>query len=271
MTTELLTIGVLQHESSPGDIKANLQRLSNAAKVAAGKQVQLLVTPEVSLCGYNLSVETNRQTAQAADGELMHAVSTLCVEHNMAIAYGFVEHDNGVYYNSVQLIDKHGNVLQRYRKSHLWGEMDNHLFTAGDSLLPPVTIDGWQVAMLICYDIEFPENPRAHALAGADLVIVPTALAGEWHTVADRVVPVRAYENQIFVAYANYCGTEFDCHYAGKSCICGPDSEDLARAEDEPALLVATLNKNSISSIRKSIPYHQDRLPALYQTLVARS
>ena len=267
--SETLTIAVLQHESSPGQLAANLQRLSDAAAQAAKQDVQLLVTPETSLCGYNLSLEANRKVAQPADGELTQAVSTLCQKYKMAIAYGFVEQDGDTFYNTVQLIDKTGRVLQRYRKTHLWGAMDKQLFTEGDAILKPVNIDGWQVAMLICYDIEFPENARTHALAGAELIVVPTALAGDWHTVADRVVPVRAYENQLFVAYANFCGSEYDCHYAGKSCICGPNSEDLARAQSDATLLIATLNKSSIQSIRDEIPYLQDRLPSLYNAITS--
>ncbi|MEE9332717.1 MAG: carbon-nitrogen hydrolase family protein [Granulosicoccaceae bacterium] len=266
---DVLTIAVLQHESSPGDVSANLERLTKAAAQAAAQNVQLLVTPEASLCGYNLSLETNRKVAQPAQGELTDAVSDLCKQHNMAIAYGFVERDGDTYYNTVQIIDKTGTVLQRYRKSHLWGEMDNDLFTAGETVLPPVTIEGWKVGMLICYDIEFPENARTHAIAGAELIIVPTALAGDWHIVAERVVPVRAYENQLFIAYANYCGTENDCEYAGRSCISGPDSDDIARAHTEATLLVGTLNKSRIQSIRKEIPYHQDRLPSLYKTITS--
>lgn len=267
---DALTIAVLQHESSPGNLSANLQRLTDTAAQAAAQNVQLLVTPETSLCGYNLSLEANRGVAQPAQGDLSNAVSALCKQNNLAIAYGFVEQDGSTYYNTVQIIDKTGKILQRYRKSHLWGAMDKQLFTAGDAVMPPVNIDGWQVGMLICYDVEFPENARTHALAGAELIIVPTALAGDWHTVADRVVPVRAYENQLFIAYANFCGVENDCHYAGRSCICGPDSEDLARAQTETTLLVATLNKSDIESIRKEIPYHQDRLPSLYQAITSK-
>ena len=156
--SDALTIAVLQHESSPGQLDANLQRLSDVAVQAAAQKVQLLVTPETSLCGYNLSLEANRKVAQPADGELTDAVSALCKQHNMAIAYGFVEQAGDTFYNTVQLIDKSGKVVQRYRKTHLWGAMDKQLFSAGDAILKPVEIDGWQIAMLICYDVEFPEK-----------------------------------------------------------------------------------------------------------------
>lgn len=265
--SDLFTLAVLQHQSSPGDVDANLNRLRNAAAIAASKQAQLLITPEVSLSGYNISVDTNRAVAQDAEGSLRQSIGELCKKHAIAIAYGFVEQDEDTYYNTVQLVDKHGEVLQKYRKNHLWGAMDNHLFTAGNKLQPPATVDGWQIAILICYDVEFPEYPRLHALAGADLIVVPTALAGEWHTVADKVVPVRAYENQLFVAYANFCGDENNCTYAGRSCICGPDASDLARADQEDALLIATLDRNDINTLRKEIPYHKDRLPNRYKSL----
>ena len=136
IVADALTIAVLQHESSPGDLSANLRRLTKAAEQAAAQNVQLLVTPETSLCGYNLSLEANRKVAQPAQGDLSDAVSALCKQHNMAIAYGFVEQDGDAYHNTVQVLDKTGKILQRYRKTHLWGAMDNHLFTAGDAVIP---------------------------------------------------------------------------------------------------------------------------------------
>ena len=68
-------------------------------------------------------------------------------------------------------------------------------------------IGGLKAALLICYDVEFPESVRALALAGAELVIVPTALMQPFDVVAKTIVPARAYENQLFVAYANRCGS----------------------------------------------------------------
>jgi len=105
------------------------------------------------------------------------------------------------------------------------------------------------------------------ALAGAELIIVPTALMEPWRDIADRVVPVRAYENQIYIAYCNYCDSEGDIIYEGRSCIVGPDGSDLDRAKQQPSLLNATLSKEQIKTTRNALPYHRDRLPHLYQPL----
>ena len=84
--------------------------------------------------------------------------------------------------------------------------------------------------MLICYDVEFPETLRLLALAGADLVCGADGADGALRLVARTLVPARAYENQVFLAYANRCGREGELVYLGHSCIVGPDGTELARA-----------------------------------------
>ena len=119
----------------------------------------------------------------------------------------------------------------------------------------------WQIitaAMLICYDVEFPEMVRAAAIAGADLVIVPTALRRRWSVIAEKLIPVRALENGIFLAYANWAGAEADWDYAGLSVIAGPDGSELARAGDSPQTIIATLDQAAIATIRPQLPYLQD-------------
>jgi predicted amidohydrolase len=69
------------------------------------------------------------------------------------------------------------------------------------------------------------------------------------------VVPVRAYENGVFVAYANYCGAGAGESYLGESVICGPDGRDLARAAKTPALVTATLDLNEIARARRFLPF----------------
>ena len=93
-----------------------------------------------------------------------------------------------------------------------------------------VDLDGWRLGLLICYDVEFPENARALALAGADLIAAPTANMDPYEVVATTLVPARAYENQVYFAYANYCGHEGEISYCGQSCVVAPDGTDAARA-----------------------------------------
>jgi len=86
-----------------------------------------------------------------------------------------------------------------------------------------------------------------------------------WREVAEKVIPVRAYENQIFIAYCNYCGDENGLQYEGRSCIAGPDGTDLARAAQAPTMLTATLERQAIQDARSALPYHRDRRPELYK------
>lgn len=241
--------------------------MAEYAKHASKQGVELLLFPEASLTGYNNSVDTNKQIAQARDGAAATAIADICKQHNLAIAYGFAEADNNTIYNSVQLIDASGKSLALYRKTHLWGEQDRTLFTAGEDLIPVIEWNGWRIGFLICYDVEFPETVRRLALEGAELILNPTALMSPFTTVADQVVPVRAYESQLFIAYANFCGNEYEQAYVGHSCIAGPDGTTLAKASTIPTMLTATIDKSSIASNRASLPYHRDRLPQLYKVL----
>ena len=84
--------------------------------------------------------------------------------------------------------------------------------------------------MAICYDVEFPKLVRAYALAGAEVVLVPTVNMQPYTGIATRVVPARAEEHEIYVAYANRVGSEGNFEYCGPSCVVGPDGLDHARA-----------------------------------------
>ncbi len=264
-----LTIAALQHVPAPNNIPAALQRLDTAANQAKADGCKLMIVPECSITGYNQTLQTMQQVALSADGKVSQAIADICRKYQIAIGYGFAEKDKGQYFNSVQVVDAKGVSIGKYRKTHLWGDLDRTLFKEGDSFSPVFELEGWKIGMLICYDIEFPEPARALALAGAELVITPTGLMQPWRDIAERVVPVRAYENQYYIAYCNYCGEEGDLTYEGRSCIVGPDGTDLDRAKKSPVLLTATLTKDAIKQCRQALPYHCDRRPALYQSLTS--
>ncbi len=265
--SDTFKLALAQHESTPADIDTSLSRIATDALNAAEQGCQLLLLPEASLTGYNNPVPSMRTVAQPAQGESARAIATICQNYQLAIAYGFAELDNNDVFNSVQLIDKHGDVKALYRKTHLWGDSDRARFRPGTDLHQVFELDGWKLGFLICYDIEFPENVRRLALEGAELLLVPTALMSPWTMIANKLVPVRALENQLYVAYANLCGSEFGVEYIGHSCIVGPDGTELSRASTSPQLLSAQLQKGAIADARQALPYHQDRRPALYTAL----
>lgn len=260
-----LGISLLQHLPEPADIDAGLNRLEHAAKEAASQGSSLLITPECGMTGYDISEEHARRAEFTADGPTSRRIADIAQRHSIAILFGYMEKSGENRFNSIQLVDENGDTLLHYRKTHLWGDLDRQLFSAGDALAPVINFKGWRIGTLICYDVEFPETVRSLALGGAQLVLVPTALMHPYRFVADTMVRVRAAENQVYLAYANLVGAERNTVYEGCSTIVGPQGDELARApSDKAALLHTTLAAASLNDIRRQLPYFQDRRPELY-------
>ena len=117
---------------------------------------------------------------------------------------------------------------------------------------------GLQIATLICYDAEFPETARHVASMGAELILVPTALGAQWDWVSKTMVPTRAYENGVFLAYANSAGTENGMGFLGQSFIAAPNGKELARAGASPELIYAELKREQVTKAQSRLPYLND-------------
>lgn len=264
-----MRVALYQCPPLPLDVAANLQRLQQLATEAKG--ADLLVAPEMFLTGYNIGVDAVNVLAQGRDGEAAQQVAQIAKTSGVAILYGYPERaEDGQIYNAVQLIDAQGERLCNYRKTHLFGDLDHSMFSAGEDDFPLVELNGWTLGFLICYDLEFPENARRLALAGADLILVPTANMIPFDFIADVTVRARAYENQCYVAYANYCGSEEQIHYCGQSSIAAPDGSRIAQAGLDEALIVGTLDRQLMLDSRAANRYFLDRRPALYDALNKR-
>jgi len=261
-----LRVALWQCEQRPGDVAGNLARLHETALGAARDGADLLVCPEMFLSGYNIGAEAVQRLAEPADGPSARAVATLAREAGLAIVYGFAERgERAAVFNAVQLIDAQGQRLGSYRKAHLFGALDRAQFSPSAGECPLFTLRGWRIGLLICYDIEFPEAARRLALLGAELIVVPTANMQGFDTVPLTLVPARAYENQHFVAYANACGPEGGIVYGGLSTIAAPDGSVLARAGQDPAVLMAGLDPHHAG--RTMNTYLADRRPDIYGAL----
>jgi predicted amidohydrolase len=260
-----MRLAVQQTAPLSGDVAGNLQRLEHTALTAAAAGAELLVCPEMSLTGYNIGAATVQRLAEPAGGALSEAVATIAQSAGIAIVYGYPERDaDGAMFNAAQCMSADGQRVANHRKTHLFGELDRGMFSAAAELSPVFELNGWRIGLLICYEVEFPENARCLALAGAELIVVPTANMREFDFVAMTLVPARAYENQCFVAYANHCGSESDIEYGGLSSIVGPDGAFLELAERDEALPIATLDRARLATSRERFPYLADRRPALY-------
>jgi predicted amidohydrolase len=262
-----MKIAIYQGPGIPLDVAANIETLSLQAERAARESARLLIAPEMILSGYNIGPQAISERAERSDGASAQAIADIARRHGIAILYGYPERAEGHIYNSIQLIERDGKSLANYRKSHLFGAIDCDAFSPGSDETVLADVDGWRVGFLICYDVEFPENVRRLALAGADFVAVPTAVMPPYDSVATHMVPTRAYENHLFVAYANRCASENGLDYIGQSCVVGPDGKDLARAERDEALIFADLERDLLDRWRRVNTYLDDRRPALYGPL----
>ncbi|NMX67533.1 carbon-nitrogen hydrolase family protein [Pseudomonas sp. WS 5111] len=261
-----MRVALYQCPPLPLDVAGNLKRLHHVAHEAG--DADLLVLPEMFLTGYNIGAEAVGALAETQDGPAAQTIAELARNAGLAILYGYPERaEDGQIYNSVQLIDATGQRRCNYRKTHLFGDLDHSMFSAGGDEFPIVELNGWKLGFLICYDLEFPENTRRLALAGAELILVPTANMVPFDFVADVTVRARAFENQCYVAYANYCGHEDQIQYCGQSSIAAPNGQRVAQAGLDEALIVATLDRLLIRDAQAANHYLADRRPELYAAL----
>ncbi|MFF3380953.1 carbon-nitrogen hydrolase family protein [Streptomyces sp. NPDC002680] len=258
---------LLQSSGRPGSLVANLKVLDETAARAAAAGAALLAAPEMFLTGYAIGDDIGR-LAEPADGDSADAVAEIASRHGLAIAYGYPERAADQVFNSAQLISADGTRLANYRKTHLFGRFERDHFTPGEQPVVQAELNGLRVGLMICYDVEFPENVRAHALAGTDLLLVPTAQMHPFQFVAESVVPVRAFENQMYVAYVNRVGQEGEFDFVGLSTLAAPDGVARTRAGRGEELLFADVDPVLLAASREANPYLQDRRPGLYGSLI---
>ncbi|PSB33616.1 carbon-nitrogen hydrolase family protein [Stenomitos frigidus] len=257
-----MKLAIYQGAGIPKDVTANLTLLARMSVAAAKQQVNLLIFPELFLTGYNIG-DAVKELAEPFNGRSLQFAASLARESKLALLFGYVERDGKTLYNSAALIDADGNLAANYRKAHLFGAEEQRLFMTGRERVLH-TIAGVRVGVLICYDVEFPEAVRALALQGAELIAVPTALMFPYTQIPLVLIPTRALENQVFVAYANRIGVEGNLKYCGLSTIAAPDGTVLAQAGADETLLVADLDPAAIAETRSIFSYLDDRRPELY-------
>ena len=254
-----MKIAGFQMQSVVGDVTANLDKIDAAARRAAAEGARLLIAPELAVTGYGAG-EAFPDLASPADGPATERLSAIAHRHGLTIVAGFAEKDGEAVYNSAFLTDGREQATV-YRKSHLYGPYEKQWFRPQEPCSVLAAVDGLRLGMLICYDVEFPENVRRLATAGADLIVVPTALPTGWsgQFIAEHMIRVRAFENQVFVAYVNHCGSDEKFSYAGLSRIAAPDGSLLAQAPaDGESLIIADIDPPAFNRSRSENTYLAD-------------
>lgn len=248
-----MKLAVFQAECGGLDLGDRLARLDRALQ---GHTLNLVVCPELFATGYHIATD-HRDLGEPAEGRYFRAVAELAKTHACAIAYGYPE-AAGRTFNSAAIVGADGELLANHRKRLASPSSFEETSFANGASQTLFELAGTKVAVAICYEIEFPETARNAALAGADLLIVPTALVEAWPVVAERVVPARAFENGLWVAYANHAGRELSHTYLGGSRIFAPDGREVAVAGRDEELLVAEVDKAAVTAARDRLPYLRD-------------
>jgi predicted amidohydrolase len=254
-----MKIAGFQMQPVVGDIEANLAKIEAAADRAAMEGAELLIAPELALTGYG-AADRFPDLATPAHGPVTQRLSEIAAKHGLAIVAGFAEKAFESTFNSAFFTDGKGQTAV-YRKCNLYGPYEREWFRQEDRRQVLVTLAGIRIGFLICYDVEFPENVRQLAKGGADLVVVPTALPPGWSGtfIAEHMIQVRAFENQIFVAYINHCGSDNLFAYAGLSRIAAPDGRLIAEAPAEgETLIFAKVDTASYAGSRAENSYLSD-------------
>jgi predicted amidohydrolase len=234
-----------------GDLAGNLAKVSAAIERSAAA-TDVLVLPELATSGYSFAdAREARACALSATDPVFDRWHDLAGP--AVLVAGFAElGDDGQLYNSAVLIDRDGSRTV-YRKTHLW-DSERLFFSAGGAAPPVVDTAVGHVAMLICYDLEFPELTRGVALAGAELLAVPTNWplvprpAGE-HPPEVVIAMAAARVNRMVIACCDRRGTERGQEWTQGSTVIGADGWPVAVADVDGLLhaevdLAATRSKH---------------------------
>lgn len=258
-----MRIAVMQAQAEVLDIQSNLDVIQLAAQQAASAGVEILLTPELFAVGYApYELRESLDTTQISDAH--RRLSEIASEHSIALAYSLPEVRDSDWLITATFVDHRGAKLAHYQKVQLFGSEEQAVFMPGDN--PPASFEykEMMLGMVICFDVEFPEIVREAARRSVELLLVPTAMGLGYERVCTHLVPTRAMESQLFIAYSNHCGSQAGFELAGTSVIAGPDGSVLAQAGYEPEVLYAEISHGPDNRAKTEVPYLSEARPELY-------
>jgi predicted amidohydrolase len=226
------TVGIAQWLPVPGELELNQETARAAVAELAARGADLVVLPEMWLTGYDPGhlVEHSGRAAEPLDGPLVARLRSWAREQSVMLCAGTIpELDGSDVYNTAVLIDADGELLTAHRKVHLYRPGGEHLaFAAGSSLRVVETSRLGPVGVLVCFDGDFCESARTLALAGAGLVILPSAYETAAERWWDLLYPAQALGNAQWWVMANQCGDNGSIEFLGGSRVIAPDGEIVA-------------------------------------------
>ncbi len=294
-----MCVAVIQQQNT-ADLDANLARSMDKIREAVAQGAQLVMLQELHRSLYFCQSEDTAMfdLAETVPGPSTDALGALARELQVVIVASlFEKRATGLYHNTAVVLESDGHLAGLYRKMHIPddpGFYEKFYFTPGDATFnaghsgfTPIRTSVGKLGLLVCWDQWYPEAARLMALAGADLLLYPTAIGWdrsddpeEQNRQLDAWITVQrahAVANGLPVLVANRTGFEpgpdgnGGIDFWGNSFVCGPQGEYLARADrDQEQTLVVDLDMARSEEVRRIWPYLRDRRVDAYQDLTKR-
>lgn len=268
---KVITIAICQMQVV-ADKAANLAKAGQMIQVAS-KQAQLVILPEI----FNAPYQTDRlaQNAEPIPGPTTDFLAAQARESQVLLIGGSIAEINsdGKIYNTSCVFDDTGKLIGQHRKLHLFDInipskivfKESDVFTAGDQL-GIISHNGLNIAVLICYDIRFPELARKATLAGAQMLVVPAAFnmtTGPAHW--ELLMRTRAIDNQLFVIAASPARNPQSSYQVwGHSMAVDPWGRIISQGATEEEIIYADLDLSLLDKVRRELPVLKNRRPELY-------
>lgn len=223
-------IAGVQMDPKIGAVKENLAKIMERTGTAAANGANLVVFPECALTGYMFTSRTEAiPFAESIPGPSTEKLAALCRELGVYLVAGMLEKERDKCFNAAVLVGPEG-LIGKYRKNHLpFLGIDRYL-DSGNQPFPVFETAVGRIGLFICYDCTFPESSRVMALAGADILVLPTNWPEGRAKVPLYIIPTRAYENKVHVVAVDRVGRERGAEFLGKSKIVNAWGDVLAEA-----------------------------------------
>ena len=294
-----MRVAVIQQKNQ-SDLQANLEHSLSLIREAADQGAELVLLQELHRSLYFCQTEDTAvfDLAETIPGPSTDTLGKLARELGIVIVGSlFEKRAAGLYHNTAVVMEKDGSLAGIYRKMHIPddpGFYEKFYFTPGDadfnggrSGFSPIETSVGKLGLLVCWDQWYPEAARLMALAGADLLLYPTAIGwdpsdddGEKRRQLNAWITIqRAHgiANGLPVLVANRTGFEQSpeddsgIQFWGNSFVCGPQGEFLAQADnDNEQVLLADVDMQRSESVRRIWPYLRDRRVDAYGDLTKR-
>ena len=282
----MIKIALIQSKDA-GSPDANLELCLKKIDQAAAAGAQVICTQELFMTDYFCRTQETQffNHAVKIPGDLTQVFCAKAKEFGVVLVVSlFEEAMNGVYYNTSVVIDADGSYLGKYRKMHI--PQDPHFeekfyFTPGDLGVPVFETRFGKLAVIICWDQWYPETSRLAALAGAEMILVPTAigwlaeekadLGVQQHKAWEQVQCGHAVANACYYAAVNRTGIEDPIEFWGQSFAVDFYGEVMQRASsDQEEILYADFDLEALREHRQTWPFFRDRRIDAYEPLLKR-